>query len=175
LDVAEIIEAALENTASVITGGAVSVERHVEPGLPAVAADFAALSQCLQNLITNAVKYGGDSRWVGIRATARKENNSVREVTVTIEDKGIGIDPGEMKQIFDPFYRSPAVAGSAIHGTGLGLPLAKTLIEAMRGRLTVESELGKGTSFTVHLPVAEGPYAVGVQTALDNEASAASG
>jgi signal transduction histidine kinase len=175
LDVAEIIEAALENTASVITGGAVSVERHVEPGLPAVAADFVALSQCLQNLITNAVKYGGDSRWVGIRATARKENNSVREVTVTIEDKGIGIDPGEMKQIFDPFYRSPAVAGSAIHGTGLGLPLAKTLIEAMRGRLTVESELGKGTSFTVHLPVAEGPYAVGVQTALDNEASAASG
>jgi signal transduction histidine kinase len=175
LDVAEVIEAALENTASVIASGAVSVERRVEPGLPMVAADFAALSQCLQNLITNAVKYGGDSRWVGIRAAAYKENNSVREVTVTIEDKGIGIDPAEMKQVFDPFYRSPAVAGSNIHGTGLGLPLAKTLIEAMRGRLTVESELGKGTSFTVHLPVAEGPYAVGVQTALDNETSAAPG
>ncbi|HJX85820.1 MAG TPA: HAMP domain-containing sensor histidine kinase [Candidatus Angelobacter sp.] len=175
LDVAEVIEAALENTASVIAGGGVSVERRVEPGLPAVAADFAALSQCLQNLITNAVKYGGESRWVGIRAAAYQENNSVREVTVTIEDKGIGIDPGEIKQIFDPFYRSPAVAESNIHGTGLGLPLAKTLIEAMRGRLTVESELGKGTSFTVHLPVAEGPYAVGVQTALDNETSAAPG
>jgi two-component system sensor histidine kinase SenX3 len=175
LDIAEVIEAALENTASVIASSAVSVDRRVEPGLPPVAADFAALSQCLQNLITNAVKYGGDSRWVGIRAAAHKENNSVREVTVTIEDRGIGIDAGEMKQIFDPFYRSPAVAGSTIRGTGLGLPLAKTLIEAMRGRLTVESELGKGTSFTVHLPVAEGPYAIGVQTALDNEASAAPG
>ena len=162
LDVAEAIDAALENTAGVLNGGAVTVERHVEPGLPPVAADFGALTQCLQNLITNAVKYGGERRWVGISAVAVREGGAVRELALTVEDRGIGIASSEMKHIFDPFYRSPAVAGSNIHGTGLGLPLARTLIEAMRGRLTVESELGKGTKFTIHLVVAEGEQAVGV-------------
>jgi len=156
-----------------VTGGAVTLERHIEPGLPPVAADFSALTQCLQNLINNAIKYGGESRWISIRAAAQKEKDTVREVTITVEDHGMGIGPGELKQIFDPFYRSPAVAGSNIHGTGLGLPLAKTLIEAMRGRLTVESEIGKGARFTVHLPVADGPETVTAKSGVKGETSAA--
>jgi len=173
LNVAEVIDAALENTANMITGGAVTLERHIEAGLPPVAADFSALTQCLQNLINNAVKYGGESRWIGIRATAQKEKDTVREVSITVQDHGIGIGPGELKQIFDPFYRSPAVAGSNIHGTGLGLPLAKTLIESMRGRLTVESEVGKGARFTIHLPVADGPETVTAKSAIKGETSTA--
>ncbi|HEY6308316.1 MAG TPA: HAMP domain-containing sensor histidine kinase [Candidatus Angelobacter sp.] len=156
VDVAQVIDAALENTAGMTAAAGVTVERHVDPGLPPVAADFAALAQCLQNLITNAIKYGGEGRWMGIRATARRENGAVREVEVTVEDRGIGISPQEIKQIFEPFYRSPAVAGSNVHGTGLGLPLARTVIEAMRGRLTVASEPGKGSAFTVHLVLAAG-------------------
>ncbi|HLY98765.1 MAG TPA: HAMP domain-containing sensor histidine kinase [Candidatus Angelobacter sp.] len=155
LDVAEVMDAALENTADIINGSAITVERQIQPGLPAVAADFGALSQCLQNLITNAVKYGGERRWMGIRASAVMENGVPREVAVTIEDHGIGIDSSEIGQIFDPFYRSPAVSGSTIHGTGLGLPLARRLIEAMRGRIAVKSELGKGTAFTIYLPAAD--------------------
>jgi signal transduction histidine kinase len=156
VDISQAIDAALENTAGMITAAGIAVERRMEAGLPPVAADFAALSQCLQNLITNAIKYGGDARWMGIRAAAHRENGWVREVEITVEDKGIGIPPAELKHIFEPFYRSPAVAGSNVHGTGLGLPLARTVIEAMRGRLTVESAPGKGSSFTVHLPVAAG-------------------
>jgi signal transduction histidine kinase len=156
VNVNEVVSAALENTASVVTAAGVSVERNLEPGLPPVSADFAALSQCLQNLITNAVKYGGDQRWVGIRAAARKEGDAVREVEITVQDHGMGMSAEELKHIFEPFYRSPSVAGSSIHGTGLGLPLAKTVIEAMRGTLAVESEPGKGSGFTIRLAVADG-------------------
>jgi signal transduction histidine kinase len=174
VDVAQVIDAALENTAGMTAAAGVTVERHVDPGLPPVAADFAALAQCLQNLITNAIKYGGEGRWMGIRATARRENGAVREVEVTVEDRGIGISPQEIKQIFQPFYRSPAVAGSNVHGTGLGLPLARTVIEAMRGRLTVASEPGKGSAFTVHLLLAAGLRLPDEEAAL-NEADRIAG
>jgi signal transduction histidine kinase len=72
---------------------------------------------------------------------------------VSVEDRGIGIDSSEVPHIFDPFYRSPAVAAAQIHGTGLGLPLAKNIAEAMGGRLTVVSKLGVGSVFTLHLPI----------------------
>jgi signal transduction histidine kinase len=156
VDVSQVIDAALEDTAGIVATAGVKIERRIEPGLPAVAADFAALSQCLQNLITNAVKYGGEQRWIGVRAAAQREDGQVRGVQITVEDKGIGISPQEIKHIFEPFYRSPAVVGSNVHGTGLGLPLARTVIEAMRGRLTVESEPGRGSCFTIHLTIAAG-------------------
>lgn len=154
VDVSEVIDAALENTSSMITASGIAVERNVEPSLPPVAADFAALAQCLQNLITNAIKYGGDGRWMGIRAASVQEDGVIRGVVVTVRDKGIGIPSDEIKHIFEPFYRSPSVAGSSLHGTGLGLPLARTVIQAMRGRLTVESQPGKGSAFTIHLTLA---------------------
>jgi signal transduction histidine kinase len=154
IDVSEVIEAALENTAGMVAAAEVEVERRIEPALPEVAADFSALSQCLQNLITNGVKYGGEKRWLGIRASSYRERGVVREVQVTVEDRGIGISAQEIKHIFEPFYRSPQVAGSNVHGTGLGLPLARTVIEAMHGTLTVASEPGRGSAFTIHLPLA---------------------
>jgi len=156
VDVCEVIEAAIESTSAMASAAGVTVKRRIEMKLPPVAADFGALSQCLQNLITNAIKYGGDARWLEIRADARRESGAIREVELTVSDKGIGISPVELKHIFEPFYRSPAVAGSNVHGTGLGLPLAWTVIEAMHGRLTVSSEPGKGSAFTIHLPVATG-------------------
>ena len=60
-----------------------------------------------------------------------------------------------MPRIFEPFYRSPRVVAAQIHGTGLGLSIAKSIIEAVGGRLSVVSEAGVGSTFTVHLPVAE--------------------
>jgi len=101
------------------------------------------------------VKYGGDNRWMRVRASARKEKGIAKEITVTVEDRGIGISKKDIKHIFEPFYRSPAVTESQIHGTGLGLPLTRTLVEAMGGQLSAESELGKGSSFTIHLSSAE--------------------
>lgn len=153
LEISELIEAAIESTNAQIKSAGATVERQFQANLPLINGDFAALSQCLQNLITNALKYGGDSRWIGIRAYVAGKEEGSSEVRITIEDKGIGIDDESLKHIFEPFYRSPSVAGSQIRGTGLGLPLAKGIVEAMGGRLTVASEVGKGTAFTIHLPV----------------------
>jgi signal transduction histidine kinase len=168
-----VVETALESTAATIATAGFTVERSVEPGLPPVSADFNGLVQSLQNLITNAVKYGGESRWLRVVAEAVKEKGQTREIVLSVEDKGIGISKEEIKSIFEPFYRSPAIAESGIHGTGLGLPLARKIVEAMGGRLTAESEVGKGSLFTIHLQVAgeravaEQPHAADPQTGAE--------
>jgi len=84
------------------------------------------------------------------------ERGSGREVRITIEDWGIGIDSSELALIFDPFYRSPRVNAAQIHGTGLGLSLASRIAESMGGRLSVVSELSAGSTFTLHLQIAKG-------------------
>jgi signal transduction histidine kinase len=152
VEIPEVIEASLTSAASLIRSSGVHVEQAVEARLPPVWADFKALTQCLQNLIINAIKYGGENRWTGLRA-----NLAGNEVIVTVEDKGLGISPDDLNKIFDPFYRSPLVAAAQIHGSGLGLAIVKDIAEAMGGRLTVESELGKGSRFSVHLPADKKP------------------
>ena len=74
---------------------------------------------------------------------------------VPVEDHGIGIGRSELKDIFEPFYRSSEARAAQIHGTGLGLSLARHLAEAMGGRLSVRSEIGLGSVFTLHLQLAQ--------------------
>jgi signal transduction histidine kinase len=155
LRVSEIVDAACANTAAIVSEAGVKLECYVDPGLPPVMGDQAALAHCLQNLITNAVKYGGDRRWVGIRAKAGRDTNGADEIQISVEDKGLGIASEELKQIFEPFYRSRAAVSSQIRGTGLGLALARTIAEGMGGRLTVTSVPGQGSSFVLHLPATE--------------------
>jgi signal transduction histidine kinase len=157
LTVAEIIDSALSNTAGLIQEAQFKVEQETEPNLPQVVGDLSALSQCLQNLITNALKYGGEQRWIGIQARLIEHGLSGKEIQISISDRGIGIDSADLPHIFEPFYRSPLVAAAQIHGTGLGLPLAKSIAEAMKGHLTVRSVAGRGSAFTLHLPCSEHP------------------
>jgi signal transduction histidine kinase len=149
VDVTLGIQTTIENLAPLIEASGFIVEEEVSPDLPLVRADAAAFTQCLQNLISNSLKYGGEKKWVGVRAFSH-ETAGRGEICVSVQDRGIGIKSGELKQIFEPFYRSADVA-SEIHGNGLGLPLTKTMVEAMGGRLTVASEPGKGSNFTIHL------------------------
>ncbi len=150
VDVALGIQNTLDSLAPIVDASGFTVEEIVASDLPLVQGDAAAFSQCLQNLITNSLKYGGAQQWVGIRACVA-ESSGRKEIRVSVEDRGIGIEVGELKQIFDPFYRSPEVVESQILGNGLGLPLTKTMVEAMGGKLTVASERGKGSIFTLHL------------------------
>jgi signal transduction histidine kinase len=152
VDVAEIVQFALENTSSLIQSANIKVEQQIESELPTVWADFKALSRCLQNLIGNAVKYGGYQRWIGIRAWMADGSNNGKEICISVADKGIGIRPEDLGHIFKPFYRASEVAEAQIRGTGLGLPLARKIAEAMGGAITVTSQVGKGSEFTVHLP-----------------------
>jgi signal transduction histidine kinase len=162
LEVHEVIDAALASTAGLIEAGQFTVECDIEEELPAVVGDAAALSQCLQNLITNALKYGSEQRWIGIRAGVDKTNSHKnvsddQEVQISVSDRGIGISETDLPHIFEPFYRSPSVKAAQIHGTGLGLPLSQSIVTAMNGRLDVSSVLRRGSTFTLHMPCAERP------------------
>jgi signal transduction histidine kinase len=152
---ADIIDAVLASTEGLIRAGQFTVERDVPPNLPPVLGERIAVSQCIENLITNAIKYSRDERRIGIRARVVDAGNNQRHVQISVSDSGIGIAADDMPHIFEPFYRSAAVRRAQIHGTGLGLALAKQLAESMGGTLTVVSEPGRGSTFTLSLHCAE--------------------
>jgi signal transduction histidine kinase len=111
-----------------------------------------AVSQCLENLVTNALKYGQNARWLRLSATLAPEGaGDANGVCISVTDRGMGIDPHDLPHIFEPFYRSRAVQVAQIHGTGLGLAVAKQIAEALGGSLTVVSRPGEGSTFTLHL------------------------
>lgn len=152
--VEELFESVLRNTKEVVREAGFTVDVQADPGLPQILGDVSALSQCLQNLVGNAVKYGGNHGRIAMRALLHKsELPHTEELRINVEDHGIGIDSTDLPHIFEPFYRSPSVAAAQIHGTGLGLALAKSIAEAMGGRITVVSKLGMGSIFTLHLPI----------------------
>jgi len=150
LSVAEILQCVRRDVAVLVDGAGFRVEEHVEPGLPFIMGDLQAISHCLQNLISNAVKYSGKSRWIGISASCHY-SGSHDEIWITVQDRGVGIGESDMTHIFEPFYRSAKSVNAQIHGTGLGLAVAARIAEAIGGRLSVTSELEVGSAFTLHL------------------------
>jgi len=110
--------------------------------------DSRLLRQALVNIIGNAVKYtkqGGE-----VSLTARLEGS---ELVMKVRDTGIGIAPEDLPKVFDKFFRAKSAEQSTIQGTGLGLPMARYIVEKHRGRIELSSELGVGTEFRVYLPV----------------------
>jgi len=155
IQISTLIDAALRNTAEVLQKEAFRVEKRVAPDLPNVVGDLSGLTQSIQNLIINAVKYSEQDRWIGISAETAVDENGRPEVQVSVADHGAGIASSEFRNIFQPFYRSPRAVSAQVRGTGLGLAIAKHNAEAFGGRLSVTSELGVGSSFTLHLPLAD--------------------
>jgi signal transduction histidine kinase len=145
--VAAIIERALGECQPIIEEKGFTVETEIAENLPGVRADAALLSRAVQNLIGNSLKYSNGSRW--LKVTARNGDGRVK---IIVEDKGIGIAPADLKHIFEPFYRARAVVDEQIHGNGLGLSLVRETVEAHGGKITAESEVGKGSKFTIILP-----------------------
>jgi signal transduction histidine kinase len=149
--VPELVSAALDQVAALPEANGFTLERAIDPDLPPVHADSAALTRCLQNLVVNAVKYGGANRWAIVRAQKSGHNGAMR-VRISVEDKGLGIEAADLPHIFDAFYRGKAAEAAQIRGTGLGLNLAREIAQHMGGSLTVSSQPGRGSIFTLDLP-----------------------
>ena len=128
-----------------------AVEYDPLPGDPMpVVMDADAISLALTNLLDNAIKYSRETRRIGLRL--ERENGFA---TIVVADRGIGIDLEEHGKIFDKFYRVSTGLVHDVKGSGLGLSLVRHIVEAHRGKITVESEPGQGSTFTIHLPVAQ--------------------
>ncbi len=156
IDVGPVVEQSIARSEPMLRDAGFSVEKAFADHLPAVKADPEAVSKCLENLVSNAIKYADQTHWLGVRAEAVNGNQNA-EVQVSVEDKGAGIPAADLPHIFEPFYRVQAVRDGQIRGVGLGLHLVKRMMEGMGGRVSVTSEVGRGTCFVLHFPVATFP------------------
>jgi signal transduction histidine kinase len=109
------------------------------------------------------MKYSGQSREIRVFAVTEHISAHEEEAQISVQDHGIGISPVEQEQVFKPFYRSPEVVSAQINGTGLGLSVAKHIIESMAGSITLKSEVGVGSIFTLHLPAIDEVEAGGIK------------
>jgi len=144
----EIVKSAARAMEYPLSQQGFKLDVQTEDGLPNVHVDQDAMEQALLNLLHNAMKYSGESKMIGLHLK-RKNGHALIQVI----DQGIGIDPQEQKRIFEKFYRIPSPENERIVGTGLGLALVSHIVEAHGGSLELESELAKGSIFSIYLPL----------------------
>jgi len=142
-DIVESMQVQLENDVTL------QLEAPANGLLPPVAVDPLKLRRVLLNLLENAIKYSPDGGPVVLRVKSG-ENGRLR---LQVHDNGLGIPRGEQERIFEKFYRSDPQLARGVGGTGLGLYICRELVQRMGGEIEVESEPGKGSTFTVDLPV----------------------
>jgi two-component system phosphate regulon sensor histidine kinase PhoR len=144
-----VIEPCLETTRLKAAAKNLTLTVECPPEIPRVLADARRLQEVLQNLLDNAVQYTPAGGSITVRAGVEG-----KRVRLSVTDTGIGIPSGEQARIFERFYRVDAARSRAVGGTGLGLSIAKHLVEAQGGRIEVESQVGRGSTFTIFLPAA---------------------
>jgi signal transduction histidine kinase len=123
----------------------------VAPDVSVVTADERKFKQILINLLTNAVKFSYPGGWVEV-VVRREININANEVVITVKDSGLGIAREDQAAIFEEFHQLKSTGSAKLEGTGLGLSLAKRLVELHGGAIWVESEIGKGAAFSFTLP-----------------------
>jgi signal transduction histidine kinase len=127
------------------------IELRLGDRLPRLELDRAALSQAVTNLVDNAVKYSGESRKVEVAALVEGPS-----LTIAVRDFGIGVRKADIDRIFERFFRGGDELTRTVKGSGLGLTLVREIVEAHGGKVRVSSEPGKGSEFSVRLPVPQG-------------------
>jgi signal transduction histidine kinase len=150
-DVEEVVQAALETFAVRLRDSGFEIDYDgPEEVLPSMRLDAGALDQAICNLLDNAVKYSGEGRQIEVNL--RREDGAV---AISVKDSGIGIEPEEQELVFQRFHRVSTGLVHDVKGSGLGLSLVQHIVEAHGGRVWVDSEPGKGSTFTMLLPLAE--------------------
>ncbi len=149
VDIADVVASAVDQTATIAEGRNATVSVRVDPDL-VVWGDPRLLVMCMQNLITNAISYSPVGSRVGVGA--RRQGDVV---AISVTDQGIGISEEDQKRIFERFYRVDTARSRNTGGTGLGLSIVRHVVENHGGDISVWSQLGKGSTFTVRLPLVE--------------------
>lgn len=124
------------------------IQTDIQESLPLIMADNDALSQAINNLLDNAIKYSGEKNKVVVKAYTEKGN-----LAIAVKDFGVGIKKEELDKIFDRFYRGGEELTRSVRGSGLGLTLVKKIVAAHSGTVQVMSQPGKGSTFTMTLPL----------------------
>lgn len=148
-DVGEVIASVLSSYRYQIVNSGFDIQTNIQRDLPPVSIDRDAMAQAISNLLDNAIKYSREVKQLSITTERRGP-----DVSIEIADRGIGIPRTEQAKVFEKFYR---VGNGLVHdvkGSGLGLSLVKHIVEAHKGTISVESDVGKGSRFTILLPLA---------------------
>jgi signal transduction histidine kinase len=147
-DLVEVVRGSLEAYKFQISDNGFQIEIELPDEPLILKIDKDSISQVLLNLLNNAVKYSDEEKHILVKV--QKDSTSA---SISIADRGVGIPKDELKKIFDKFYRVSTARTKETRGSGLGLTLAKHIVEAHGGTIEVESEVGKGSIFTVRIPL----------------------
>ena len=142
---ADLIEDALQGVRPVLASLKFDLVIDVPPDLPQICVDRPAMIQALDNIVDNAIKYSTTEKHLAVSARANGKS-----VTLTVRDRGTGIPRKDLSRVFERFYRGGNVT---VSGSGLGLPIAKRIVESHGGRIEVRSAIGSGTEVDVTLPI----------------------
>jgi signal transduction histidine kinase len=148
VDIGELVSEVVATTQHRVGHEGYIVEARIEDALPPVRVDRDAIAQAISNLVDNAIQYSGDSKRIKLYASAGEGH-----VTVAVEDFGVGIPEDEIDRVFERFYRGGHELTRTVKGSGLGLTLVKEVLEAHGGTVQVKSEPGRGSTFSIRLPV----------------------
>jgi PAS domain S-box-containing protein len=154
VDLTPVVEQSVETGAPVAVARGIALTCSTEP-LPSVAADPVRIGQVIDNLVSNALKFTPAGGRVEVRASSLGTR-----VRIEISDTGAGIPDDEQERLFERFYRTSQAQVAAVPGVGLGLSIAKAIVEAHGGRISCRSTAGVGTTFAIELPLAEVPAKV---------------
>lgn len=169
MDISQLIEEVLQTYEYQLETAGFEVTKQIQPDLPLVALDREALTQAILNLINNAVKYSPDVKRIEVHAEQRGQ-----QLAIEIVDYGMGIPRSEQRKIFEKFYRVSAGLVHDTKGSGLGLAIVSHIVEAHHGEISVDSAPGKGSRFTILLPISK-PEEVPATEPLEPKAASAGG
>lgn len=148
LDLRRLVERDLEAFRYQMQKEGFELKTELEPGLPEVMADPTAISLAFVNLLDNSLKYSGEHKEIAVRLG--RENGYLE---LAVSDRGLGIARSEQEHIFEKFYRGSTAAAQRVRGSGIGLAITKQVAEMHGGEVRVSSELGRGSTFTLRIPI----------------------